>query len=138
MLEWWLDAQVNTPTGTGLPQARCLGLIDWEVQPYECFQAGLGTCFGTPGDCPCGFAEDPERGCGNSATPAGAVLSTNCTLPQVSSNGTDLRVAGSVPGQPGIFFQGDAISAGLPFGEGILCVGGQVQRLQVAVANEFG
>ena len=52
-----------------------------------------------------------------------------------------LGAEGLVPSQPGLYFQGvNAINGGLgnAFGDGLRCVGGGVNRLEVQFANSTG
>ncbi|HIG11882.1 MAG: endonuclease [bacterium] len=99
-----------------------------------CFGDGSGT------PCPCGNSGIAGRGCENSFFFVGAEIATNGSSSLMAG---DLRldVFGSVPSQPGLFFQGTAAlngGQGVPFGDGLRCVGGAVIRLQVAFANGFG
>lgn len=99
-----------------------------------CFGDGSGTA------CPCGNNGEPGRGCGNGTNGNGAILeasgSTLVANGDLTLNGHDLP-----PGVPGLFFQGSAqVNGGLGnmFGDGLLCAGGGIQRLQVATADGFG
>lgn len=99
-----------------------------------CFGAGSGTA------CPCGNSGAAGHGCANSAFAEGARL-TGAGFPVVSADDFVLEVEGSRPVQPGLFLQGDdALGGGfgLPFGDGLQCVGGNVLLLQNMFANSQG
>jgi hypothetical protein len=101
--------------------------------PY-CFGDGSGLT------CPCGNEGAPNRGCANSASSAGASLRSTGS-PCVSSDDVVLLAEGSVPGQPGLFFQGNNAlngGAGQVFGDGLRCAGGSVLRLEPTAANDLG
>ena len=98
-----------------------------------CFGDGTGT------GCPCGNFGGSGEGCMN-GTLQGAALSTSGGT---SISDGDLVLHGSqlVPGQPGLYFQGDnAVNggAGVTFGDGLRCAGGNVVRLQVRAADAGG
>ena len=102
------------------------------VQAF-CFGDGTGT------GCPCGNFGGSGAGCMN-GTLQGAVLSTSGGT---SISDGDLVLHGSqlIPGQPGLYFQGDnAVNggAGVTFGDGLRCAGGNVVRLQVRAADAGG
>lgn len=95
---------------------------------------------GSGASCPCGNTGGTGSGCRNSVFSGGATLAVSGS-PSVSAHDLQLDVFGSTPGQPGLFFQGSspiASGQGLPFGDGLRCVGGNVLRLQVSFANAFG
>jgi hypothetical protein len=59
----------------------------------------------------------------------------------VSNADLMLYASGLVPGRMGVFFQGDLAlggGAGLPFGDGLRCVGSGVVRLSAVMANAGG
>lgn len=107
----------------------------------------VGTPFcdadGQGSACPCGNEHDGSQGvsgCANGSEPAGARLrgsgSTSLTADTLALWGF-----GVSPGQPGLFFQGDDALAGgdgVPFGDGLRCVGTNVIRIQVVAANAAG
>ncbi len=108
--------------------------------PDECGAAGI-YCFGdgsgTP--CPCGNFSGPGQGCANS-TGQGATLVVSGSG-SISAADTVLQGSNLVPGQPGLYFQGNnatAGGAGNVFGDGLRCAGGAVARLQVRTANASG
>jgi hypothetical protein len=104
-----------------------------------CFGNGLSTA------CPCGNNNDSSQaagasGCANGSFHGGAELDVSGSASLVSDDAT-LNAAGLVPGQPGLFFQGNnAVNAGTgnSFGDGLRCAGGSVVRLGVRVANPAG
>ncbi len=99
-----------------------------------CFGDGNGTA------CPCGN-DDPggSGGCSNSST-TGALLASSGTS-SLAAGDLVLSAANAIPGQPGLFFQGDnSISggSGVIFGDGLRCCGSNVVRLQVVVPDGSG
>lgn len=88
-------------------------------------------CYGTASACPCGNSGDAGHGCENSNATGGALV-----LPQgVASVGNDslaLNVTG-LPASTTLVFMQSATQAGgglgLPFGDGLLCVGSPIKRL---------
>ena len=98
-----------------------------------CFGDGSGTT------CPCGNPGAAGEGCAN-GTGSGAILGVSGS---VSIGAGDAVLEGSqLPNnQPVLFFQGDnAVNggAGILFGDGLRCAGGNVIRLQVRTANASG
>lgn len=86
----------------------------------------------------CGNPGGPGNGCANGSNAGGANLDATGD----PGPGTlVLRGTGAVPGQPGLFFQGDnqvAGGDGIPFGDGIRCVGSNVVRLEIVAADGTG
>ncbi len=87
-------------------------------------------CFGdgSVADCPCSNRGAVGHGCAWHANANGAVLSTGGT----TSPDTLQLIANELPNGvvPTIFLKGDAaIAGGVPFGDGLRCVGGQLIRL---------
>jgi len=104
----------------------------WEATPF-CFGDGSGTA------CPCGNPGSAAAGCANSMG-IGAMLS-GLGSPSVAQDDLALRADGMLPGQPGLLFAGlNAIDGGhgIPFGDGLRCVGGSIVRLGVRVADALG
>jgi Tol biopolymer transport system component len=89
-------------------------------------------CFGdgtqaTP--CPCGNSGLAGNGCDNSIGSLGASLSTTGT--QVPDT-IVLLAQGELPTSLSIFLQGNTdLAVGVPFGDGVRCVGGTLKRLYV-------
>jgi len=103
---------------------------------------GTSACFGdgTGTVCPCGNSGGPGRGCANSASASGSVLRAYGSA-SILLDDLVLRARGSTPSAPGVFFQGsEAVAAGLGsvLGDGLLCAGGTIVRLEVAFANREG
>jgi len=95
---------------------------------------GVVTCVGDGSQiaCPCDNSGAPGNGCANSSDVNGARLSS-IGIPSLSND--SLVLAGSgMPNGPCLYVQGSvAMNTGLghTFGDGLLCVGGVVQRLGV-------
>ena len=105
---------------------------------------GFGYCFGDPGSgtpCPCGNDNDgsvPGSGCDNGVFASGAQL-TGSGVASVSADTLVLTTTHLEPTSWGLYFQGDdALSAGLPFGDGLRCVGGSIRRLQPRLSDAAG
>jgi hypothetical protein len=97
---------------------------------------GMNFCAGdgTGNACPCGNFGTTGRGCGNSSNAAGAVLWSN-GFASVSNDSVVLHASGMTPTPPLQFFQGTApIPGGLPFVDGLFCVGGAITRFPVKFA----
>jgi len=97
---------------------------------------GTGQCFGDGGGtvCPCANPGGAAEGCANS-TGAG------CALVADGSNGGTLNASNALPGQPGLFFQGDnSIGGGngIVFGDGLRCCGSNIIRLGVVLPDGNG
>lgn len=76
--------------------------------------------------CPCGNVGAGGRGCPNSSGSGGARLeAAGATQP----DSVHLLAWGLGPNAFALFLQGDAASGGVPFGDGVRCVGGNVKRL---------
>jgi hypothetical protein len=98
-----------------------------------CFGDGSGTA------CPCGNMSVAPRGCASSVSPGAHVNPRNS--PSLSANDLVLHASGLPPTAPALLFQGSSKvngGAGNVFGDGLLCVGGNVVRLGVrqAVASQ--
>jgi hypothetical protein len=105
------------------------------ITPQQAYCFGDGTGAG----CPCGNFGGSGAGCMNGSG-MGAVLGVSGSN---SVTTQDLVLEGSqlIPGQPGLYFQGDnAVNggAGVTFGDGLRCAGGNVARLQVRMADASG
>ena len=100
-------------------------------------QTGVPYCFGSPpAACPCGHSGAPGNGCANSGNPAGANIAA-AGIASVLGDSVVLTGTGMPPGGPCLYFQGTA-QASLPFGDGILCIGGVITRLGVKFNNLAG
>ena len=97
-----------------------------ETTPY-CFGDGAGAA------CPCGNAGASGRGCANSAAPAGALLAASGTA-SVSADTLLLACSDLPPTSYALWLQGTLQTnggLGLPFGDGLACVGGPLVQLGV-------
>jgi len=109
---------------------------------FERGETGTSFCSGdgSGATCPCGNPGAAGHGCANGSFPAGALLAASGSA-SVANDTVVFHAESSVPGQPGLFFQGDnAImgGAGIPFGDGLRCVGGNVIRLEIVTADGGG
>ena len=99
----------------------------------------FGHCNGFGGNPQCDNYGPWGEGCPNS-TGAGAELRTTGTASVVADD-LKLQVSSLPPNQNALLFVGDQWLAGgdgLPFGDGLRCVGGSVIRLSIASANASG
>jgi len=108
--------------------------------PHPCHLTGLCSTFcfgdGSTTACPCGNPGAAGEGCTNS-TGLGALLASSGTS---SANLDDLVLHGTQlsPNRPSLFFGGNIEIGALQFGDGLRCVGGSIQRLQVVIADSLG
>ena len=117
----------------GMP-SEAVAVLDVVTAPVFCAGDGSGAA------CPCGNTGEAGHGCANSAAASGARLSAAGSA-SVSAASLVLSGAGLVPSQPGLYFQGaNAVNggAGLAFGDGLRCAGGDVRRIQVVTASAAG
>lgn len=86
----------------------------------------------------CGNPGAEGRGCGSGTNPAGcSLLASGSTL----DDSIVLHAQGAAPGQFGLHFQGTRISglgAGVPFGDGLRCAGGDVVRVETGLTDAAG
>lgn len=104
-----------------------------DIGTAYCFGDGSGTA------CPCGNPGGAGEGCANS-TGAGAILEA-IGSPSIADEDFFLSATQTLPGGPGVFFQGlNQVNggAGAPFGDGLRCAGGSVLRLQTVAADSWG
>lgn len=118
-----------------------LFLWDWETGNAGSF-SGWGftgerpsitpTCFGdgTTLPCPCGNTGLPGRGCNNSSNTGGAILTASGTF---TPDTIVLTSTGERPTSLTIFVQG-GLGPAVPFGDGVFCLAGTLQRLYVKSA----
>lgn len=91
---------------------------------------GMVVCSGDAGFCPCSNPGNGETGCANS-TGIGAGLEGEGT-DGVTNDDLELTAFQIRPGALAVLFQGNALTnggLGVPFGDGVVCVGGAVVRL---------
>lgn len=105
---------------------------------------GSGFCFGDPGSgtpCPCGNDNDgsiPGSGCDNGTFASGARLSGS-GKPSVADDSLVLTATNVEPNNTGMYFQAqNDLSPGVPWGDGLRCVGGDEIRLEICVASIGG
>jgi hypothetical protein len=93
-------------------------------------EQGTSFCFGdgTGPACPCGNFGSAGRGCANSQRPEGAILWSNGT-PSIANDTVTMAVSGTPLNATTLLFQGTLALAGMPFGDGLRCVGGNTLRL---------
>jgi hypothetical protein len=131
------DAQGGGPALVVAGEFAFVGgnLLSWHVarwlactQPIEAICAGDGS-FAT---CPCSNYGSNLHGCANSASTSGALLAhSGTTSPDTLSLISSAEPSSSLS----IFLQGDSLRpAPRLFGDGILCLGGQLRRMYLANA----
>lgn len=97
---------------------------------FELFCFGDGSLANA---CPCANTGDAGRGCANSSGSGGVHLEVAGTLVPDTLH---LHAWGSGPSALSIFLQGDASAAsGVPFGDGLRCVDGNLKRLYTKNAS---
>jgi hypothetical protein len=86
--------------------------------------------------CPCGNAPaSAGHGCNNSSNTGGAVLASNGTA-SLSFDTVGFVASGEKPNAVSTLFQGDTpLFSGVPFGQGVRCVGGALKRLYTHSAS---
>jgi hypothetical protein len=92
-------------------------------------------CYGADAvamPCPCGNSGLFGHGCQNSASTGGAMLAAAGTT---SPDTVVLTSSGELANVPSIFLQGHAAIPPTPFGDGLRCIGGTLERLYVKYAN---
>jgi hypothetical protein len=125
------------PNGTWTQFGTALHGADVTVC-YRYSTPGTVACSGdgTGAACPCGNSGAPSHGCASSFNAAGATLTASGN-PALSVDSFHLRADGLPFGAPALFFQGSSLlagGAGIAFGDGLRCVGGQVVRLGTRAA----
>jgi len=113
----------------------------FDYEEYDCPPVPTFCFGGSPGfTCPCGNPGLAGRGCNNSALTGGAQIQANGT-PRIGGDTLVLSCNGLPPGVMGLYFQGAlqiGAGAGIPFGDGRLCAGGQLARLKPVPADGLG
>ncbi|MDZ4771590.1 MAG: hypothetical protein SGI72_00510 [Planctomycetota bacterium] len=116
----------------GLPTVRSGAGFAGELDALDTVQppqTGAPYCSSTPAACPCANVGALGNGCANSANPAGANIAA-AGIASVAGDSVVLTGSGMPPGSPCLYFQGTG-QASLPFGDGVLCIGGAIVRLGV-------
>ena len=104
--------------------------------------SGIAFCFGdgSGADCPCLNFGGPCHGCANGADAEGGYLETQ-GIASLSNDTVVLFAKDLVPNLPCLFFSGsNAINGGMgiPFGDGLRCVGNQAVRIELSNADNNG
>lgn len=102
----------------------------WPIGMSYCFGDGSGS------PCPCSNPGGTGQGCANS-TGSGATL-TAFGQATVGADTVVLVARQCPPTTPGLFFGGSNALVGLPFGDGLRCVGGGLVRLGVRTPDGAG
>ena len=126
----------NTNAGYAIFAMNMVGMDAAVVCPDNAF------CFGdgSGADCPCRNFGGPCHGCANGADAEGGYLETHGT-PSLSNDDVVLFAKDLVPNVPCLFFSGsNAINGGLgiPFGDGLRCVGNQAVRIELGQVDNNG
>lgn len=140
--------------GPSLPgQAFNLSIVSYQDFSYPTAPGGIfydnfvvrplgnGTAFCGGDVCPCGnqSASNVVAGCQNSSGKSAWLHGYGDA--SIALDEVEFVAAGLLPGQPALLFQGFSdVNGGLgsPFGDGLRCVGGAVQRLGVQMADSQG
>ncbi len=143
----YINEHLNKTTVDGAP-----AVVDGNVQVVSdgaagCIVTVIGQvtsyCEGGQGACPCANDNDGTNspaGCANGSFSGGAGL-VHLGTTSVTAGDLTLSSRGLTPSAVGVFFQGNNAlngGAGVPFGDGIRCVGGGVIRLEVVVIDSNG
>jgi hypothetical protein len=99
----------------------------------DCFGDGSGT------PCPCGNGGGGGQGCRNTSGEGCELFATGS--PSIGADDLVLHGLDALPGQPGLFFQGEGPvngGNGHAFGDGLRCCGTNVVRLEVVVPDAAG
>jgi len=120
---YWNDLP-NAPTGY---HANPFGVVELAGN-YTAFCKADGTDPLVTTPCPCGNTGAAGSGCANSAGPGAVLSASGATSPDTLV----FTVSGELPTALSIFLQGNStIATGVPFGDGVRCVGGTLKRLYV-------
>ena len=115
------------------------GVLGYVASPTG--EVGTALCFGdgSGAGCPCGNTGAGGAGCANGTT-SGATLHADGTSSVVLAN-LSLCASGQVPLKPGVFFQGVTTQGGgngVAWGDGLLCAGGNLIRLETVLSDAAG
>ncbi|MFT7668248.1 MAG: hypothetical protein ACI8X5_000938, partial [Planctomycetota bacterium] len=101
---------------------------------------GTAYCFGSGGTaCPCGNGGAADEGCVNSSGNGSTLEGLGSA--SASSNSLFLSATQAASSVSGLFFGGTSqpgAGNGVPFGDGLLCAGGSITRLQFAGTDASG
>ena len=97
---------------------------------------GAPFCFGdgSAAACPCGNAGVAGHGCDNSSATGGARLAATGS-PSLVADTLVLTSSDEIAGVASVFLQGTTAIQPVPFGDGLRCVAGQLNRLYVHFAS---
>ena len=116
---------VRNYTGPPPPDGIVMSIEPTSAGPF-CFGDGTGT------PCPCGNNGSPGRGCQNSSTTGGALLTATGTS---NPDTMVLTATGEKPTALSIFLQGTQSIQPVAFGDGLRCVHGVLDRLYTKTAS---
>ncbi|MAF66993.1 MAG: hypothetical protein CMJ84_15220 [Planctomycetes bacterium] len=125
--------------GSGFASCNGFQIVE-RVNPCPGAEPGTGFCDCATSSSACGTTGGAGNGCANGSNLAGANLAGS-GVADTAADTVVLQGSGLVPGQPGLYFQGDnAINGGngVTFGDGLRCAGQNIQRLQVRGADAGG
>lgn len=135
-------------TSTGAPMRRAFAVWHWLQSGIDddVYGASYGaspfTVYCNPGfdaaaACPCGNGPSASgRGCNNSSNTGGAFVSA---LGDPDADTAFLWAIALKPNNACIVLQGNAVApAGVPFGDGVRCIDGQLLRMAVRAADASG
>ncbi|MBK7875317.1 MAG: hypothetical protein IPJ77_06145 [Planctomycetes bacterium] len=135
-------------TSTGAPMRRAYAVWHWLQSgiDHDVYGAAYGvtpfTTYCNPGfdaavACPCGNGPSANgRGCNNSSNTGGAFLSG---LGDPDADTAFLWAIALKPNNACIVLQGNTVApAGVPFGDGVRCIDGQLLRMAVRAADASG
>ena len=116
------------------PQENGVGWDDFQFTPQS---PGTPLCSGdgSAATCPCGNTGAVARGCGNSLSSSGGML-TSVGVSSIAADSLVLRAIG-VPDGPSLYFQATTVFGsgnGVTFGDGLRCAGGIVVRLGIVTS----
>ncbi|HEV8112679.1 MAG TPA: choice-of-anchor B family protein [Planctomycetota bacterium] len=109
-------------------------IVEAGVDDFQIVDPGCGAiqsfCSGdgTGQLCPCFNSGGPGRGCDNSAATGGALITSTGTA-SLAADTLVLTSDGERATAFSLFLQGDAELAGVAFGDGLRCAGGNLRRL---------
>ncbi|MBL8859753.1 MAG: exo-alpha-sialidase [Planctomycetes bacterium] len=136
---WQSSDNVSPPFGTDMDV-----LVSRFLIPRADFQADF--CYGytetgNSARCPCGNDAPitAREGCRNSTGSGAKVFMVGAF--NISNPTESMSYLGVPPGAPVLLFQGTgqfSFGTGIPLGDGMLCVGGAIDRLGVSFANGAG
>jgi hypothetical protein len=119
------------------PTCQDYGVIfladDMRVTPLPSTGTALCLGDGTSGSCPCANTGAAGRGCQNSASTGGALLSAS-GLPSLAADSLQFHGSGLITGMLCIVFQGHAAIPPLRYGDGLRCAGGSLKRMYLKTA----